>query len=278
MVNSTTDNIPQSNTKINSDTSSTKYSMQDTKKDTQELDNSSFSKSKNIIQKLFKKKSDSNTGVIPQDYNPSSELTNEIENKTKINMKKYSNIEFINIDDLLKLAKNGGHRTQEQVNSLIENIKKNGITEPIELVKNNDETLEIENDNHRLLIAKMFDLKTIPVKYSKSLFEILEKNIDVSYNQIGNDKYGNESASGKISGNNAQSEYFIRSGNGIIEYAKNGRADTRDARLHNKVRGYNNRSSNSTATSRDTLWGQELASIKVGKGTRQTLLKIIRVL
>ena len=173
-------------------------------------------------------------------------------------MKKYSNVEFMNIDDILKLAKNGGHRTQEQVNSLIENIKKNGITEPIGLVKNNDGTLEIENGNHRLLIAKMFNLKTIPVKYSKSLFEILEKNIDVSYNQIGSDKYGNESASGKISGNNAQSEYFIRSGNGIIEYAKNGRADTRDARLHNKVRGYNNKSSNSTATSRDTLWGQEL--------------------
>ena len=30
--------------------------MQDTKNDAQELDNSSFSKSKNIIQKLFKKK------------------------------------------------------------------------------------------------------------------------------------------------------------------------------------------------------------------------------
>ena len=132
------------------------------------------------------------------------------------------------------------------------------MTEPIELVKNNDGKLEIENGNYRLLIAKMFNLKTIPVKYTKRLFEILEKIIDVSYNQIGSDKYGNKSTSGKISGNNAQSEYFIRSGNGIIEYAKNGRTDTRDARLHNKVRGYNNRSSNSTATSRNTLWGQEL--------------------
>lgn len=36
LVNSTTDNIPQSNTKVNSDTSSTKYSMQDTKNDAHE--------------------------------------------------------------------------------------------------------------------------------------------------------------------------------------------------------------------------------------------------
>lgn len=43
LVNSTTDNIPQSNTKVNSDTSSTKYSMQNTKNNAQELDNSSFS-------------------------------------------------------------------------------------------------------------------------------------------------------------------------------------------------------------------------------------------
>ena len=34
-------------------------------------------------------------------------------------MKKYSNIEFMNIDDILKLAKNGGYRRQEQVNYLI---------------------------------------------------------------------------------------------------------------------------------------------------------------
>ncbi len=48
-LTSTIDNIPQSNTKVNNNTSSTKYSMQDTKNDAQELDNSSFFKSKNII-------------------------------------------------------------------------------------------------------------------------------------------------------------------------------------------------------------------------------------
>lgn len=46
------DNIPQSNTKVNSDTSSTKYSMQNTKNDTQELDNSSFSLNKHKQKQL----------------------------------------------------------------------------------------------------------------------------------------------------------------------------------------------------------------------------------
>jgi hypothetical protein len=43
---STANNVPQSNTKVNNNTSSTKYSMQDTKNDAQELDNSSFLKVK----------------------------------------------------------------------------------------------------------------------------------------------------------------------------------------------------------------------------------------
>ena len=43
LVNSTKDNISQSDTKVKSNTSSTKYSMQESKNDTQGLDNSSFS-------------------------------------------------------------------------------------------------------------------------------------------------------------------------------------------------------------------------------------------
>ena len=48
LVNSTKDNISQSDTKVKSNTSSTKYSMQESKNDAQELNNSSFSLDKNV--------------------------------------------------------------------------------------------------------------------------------------------------------------------------------------------------------------------------------------
>ena len=65
----TTDNIPQINENVKSDTSSNKYSMQETKNDTQELTDSSFSleqykqkqldiilKNKVLAQKLWESK------------------------------------------------------------------------------------------------------------------------------------------------------------------------------------------------------------------------------
>lgn len=222
------------------------------------IQNDSQVKNRNIIQNFFRKKDKTNSTVIPQNFNPSSELTREIENKTRANMQKYENVKFVNIDDILSLVNDGGHRTQEQVDALIENIRKNGITQPIEIVKNSDGTLEIGNGNHRLLIAKMFNLKKVPVKYSSNLIEMLEKNADISYNQIASEEYGSVSNSKKISKNDAQSESFIRSGDNNIEYVKNGRAATRNDGLYNKERGHNNRPSNTTTFSENTLRGQEL--------------------
>ena len=222
------------------------------------IQNNGQIKSRNIIQNLFGKKDKTNSSVIPQNFNPSSELTREIENKTKINMQKYENVQFVNINDVLNLVDGGGYRTQEQVDALIENIRKNGITQPIEIVKNNDGTLEIGNGNHRLLIAKMFNLKTVPIKYSNNLLEMLEKNVDISYNQIASDKYGNISDSRKTSRNDAQSKPIIRSGNNNTEYVKDQGTTTRDDGIYNEIQGHNNGPSNTTAFSENTLRGQEL--------------------
>lgn len=81
----------------------------------------------------------------------------------------YNNIKIgetknIKIDDISQLIGQGGYRTEEQINSLREDIKKNGITAPIEIYIKNDGTIAIENGNHRLQIARELGIKDIPVK------------------------------------------------------------------------------------------------------------------
>ncbi len=100
----------------------------------------------------------------------SQNIPNSIE---KNNIKEYNNLQLgetknININDLSQLAKDGGHRTTEQIESLRESIRQNGIVEPIEIYRKNDGTLAIENGNHRLKIASELGIEQIPVKLVES--------------------------------------------------------------------------------------------------------------
>mgnify|MGYP004509386801 CR=1 FL=1 len=221
------------------------------------IQNDSQVKNRNIIQNFFRKKDKTKSSVIPQNFNPSSQLTREIENKTRANMQKYDNVKFVNIDDILSLVNNGGHRTQEQVDALIENIRKNGITQPIEIVKNSDGTFEIGNGNHRLLIAKMFNLKAVPVEYSNSILQNIENNLDLSYNKDVERVYDNDNFR-KTNSENVQTGAIETNSNSSNEYVKNRRTATRNDELYNKERGHNNRPSNNTTFSENTLQGQEL--------------------
>lgn len=100
----------------------------------------------------------------------SQNIQNSVE---KNNIKEYNNLQLgetknININDLSQLAKDGGHRTTEQIESLRESIRQNGIVEPIEIYRKNDGTFAIENGNHRLKIASELGIKQIPVKLVES--------------------------------------------------------------------------------------------------------------
>ncbi len=54
---------------------------------------------------------------------------------------------------------------QKQINDLENNIRQNGMTHPIELIKREDGTIVINNGNHRLEVAQKIVLKEVPVKF-----------------------------------------------------------------------------------------------------------------
>lgn len=100
----------------------------------------------------------------------SQNIPNSVE---KNNIKEYNNLQIgetknINTNDLFQLAKDGGHKTTEQIESLRESIRQNGIIEPIEIYRKNDGTFAIENGNHRLKIASELGIEKVPVKLVES--------------------------------------------------------------------------------------------------------------
>lgn len=84
---------------------------------------------------------------------------------TKINLGETKNV---STSKLMELYASGGERTTEQINSLREDIKNNGITEPIEISQKSDGTYTIENGNHRLQIANELGINEVPVKMVES--------------------------------------------------------------------------------------------------------------
>lgn len=117
----------------------------------------------------------SNQQVMQQDnktaQNQMSQQTQEnVENAQDIeyNNIKIGDVKNISTEKLLSLYNGGGFRSEEQINKLKSSIEKNGFTEPIELVRKNDGTIEIENGNHRLQIAKELGIKEIPVTFVES--------------------------------------------------------------------------------------------------------------
>ena len=123
-------------------------------------------------------------------------LVNTLENNqnTLYNNIKIGEIKNININDISNLISQGGYRTEEQINRLKEDIKKNGITTPIEIYRKNDGTIAIENGNHRLKIAQELGIKDIPVKMVESWENVLNKTQENKINtdieeEIYNDRF-----------------------------------------------------------------------------------------
>ena len=74
-------------------------------------------------------------------------------------------IKKVPVKSLLPLLNDGGYRTDEELNNLKTDIKENGITTPIELVRKNNGKIEIEDGNHRLQIANELGLEEVPITF-----------------------------------------------------------------------------------------------------------------
>lgn len=152
------------------------------------------------------------------------------------------------IEELLSLQTEGGYREQEQITNLREDISKNGIQNPIELVRNNDGSISIENGNHRLQIAKELGINEVPVKFVESWDNIGIDNTDSNSVKKWEEGYnGNNQNRAGINESNERTEFFKRSMDDNRNQLENGATATANDRLYDEVQAYNDRaSSNST--------------------------------
>ena len=129
----------------------------------------------------------------------------------------YSNIKLgetknVLTKELMTLYNQGGYRTDEQITNLRENIKQNGITEPIEIYRKNDGTYEIENGNHRLQIANELGIENVPVKLVESWENIgSDNNVNSIKNDIKEEIYVNQTSKGS-----SNIDERRRSGDGML--------------------------------------------------------------
>lgn len=194
-----------------------------------------------------------------QNANISQELKQEIQNKTREQNQNNSNVEFVPIQDILPYKSNGGYRTEDQINDLETNIRQNGITNPIELIKENDGTIRIENGNHRLEVAQRLGLEEVPIVFVDSI-----ENIDnTSYNNVktlvkgeynGN---GNHENTRTFSENNASEQFINGNSRNNSEQFNDRRTATRNDRLYQQMVGYNNRPSSNTTRQQNSVQSQE---------------------
>lgn len=182
--------------------------------------------------------------------NINSKLAQEITLKTHKANEGKNNIEYANINDILPIKNNGGFRTEEQISNLESDIRKNGITNPIELIKKEDGSISIYNGNHRLEIAQKLGLTEIPVKFVRDYIEN-ENNIDYNKNQedlnfVKGEEDGSFRSIKRVEKNNDSTRLIVRSSTGNSVLSNEGRPIRRNDEVHSPLVGYNNRPSSST--------------------------------
>ena len=179
----------------------------------------------------------------------SQNIPNSIE---KNNIKEYNNLQLgetknINTNDLRQLAKDGGHRTTEQIESLRESIRQNGIVEPIEIYRKNDGTFAIENGNHRLKIASELGIEQVPVKLVES-WENLGLVKDKTETNILNEGIDRSDTSNRISEANIENDEGSGTGRrsvyDINDKFKNGRTAEKNVEISEGTPNSNQQTSN----------------------------------
>lgn len=169
-------------------------------------------------------------------------------------------VKNVPIESILHLKTDGGYRNEQYMAELRKDIKANGIKYPIELVKNNDGSIEIENGNHRLQVANELGLKEVPIKFVESWDNI--GKVDKSENrlikrlEVYHDR--NNTNSGEINILNGRKWTNEEYGTNYRNKFENREATTGDDRLYNRVQAFDNRPS-STSTFKQNFKGiQEL--------------------
>lgn len=210
-----------------------------------------FNKAINLVNDYLSNKNTNNTNnEISQD------LIKEIQYKTRENNKNNSNVEYVPVNALLNARKNGGYRTQEQVQNLTNNIKSNGIVNPIELIRDNNGNITIENGNHRLEVAQNLGLEEVPVVYSNSSLENFgnssynKNNISEIVKGENNGRNENVETSSK---NNAQIQNIERNSFDNSKELNNRSSTTGNDRLYQQMVGYNNRPSSNATRSQNSV-------------------------
>lgn len=169
------------------------------------------------------------------------------------------------IEELLSLQTNGGYRNQEQITNLREDISKNGIQTPIELVRNNDGSITIENGNHRLQIAKELGIKEVPVKFVDSWDNIgIDSNIVKKWEDIYN---GNNQNRAGINKSNEGTEFFEGSVANNRNQLENGATATTNDRLFDKVQAYNDGTSSNSTFEKNNQELDKSSSINLAKNS-----------
>ena len=182
-------------------------------------------------------------------------------NQTTINNKQ-NNISIEPIEKITSLLNEGGYRSQEQVNSLLEDIKENGIKKPIELIKNSKGEIIINDGNHRLAIAKELGLKEVPViyldediksikdieKYNKELYNEASDTIKGEYN---NDTNG---TSKRLDSYIQRSGNIGRNNNTDNIGHENARTTRENDTIYNKEQRDNNRPSSDSTRVENSEW------------------------
>ena len=188
--------------------------------------------------------------------NISQELKQEIQNKTREQNKNNSNVEFVPIQEILPYKSNGGYRTEDQINVLENDIRQNGITNPIELIRENDGTIRVENGNHRLEVAQRLGLEEVPIVFTNSI----ENITDIPYNNVDilvEGKYnGNHENTRTISGNDVSEQLIDGNSKNNSEQFNDRRTTTGNDRLYQQMVGYNNRSSSNTTRQQNSVQSQ----------------------
>lgn len=123
---------------------------------------------------------ESNTQLMEENQ-LSDDLVKEIQYKTKKANENKQDVKIVSTNEITPNSRNGGYRTQEQIDSLTNDIKQNGIVTPIE-VKVENGKIEVVNGHHRLKIAKDLGIKEIPVKYVNQSMENIDNSQNVLYN------------------------------------------------------------------------------------------------
>lgn len=186
--------------------------------------------------------------------NSSEALINEIQNKTKNNLKELKDIDYASIKDVAPLfGKKGDRGNNKQYNENYENfIRNNGIDKPILLQRTKDDTVRVYDGNHRLEIANRLGLKEIPIKFINENIkvedynEILYNNSNKTQNDYVESEFDSDyKRSEKIGKNNEAS--WIEQENGIGDNVsfRNSRTTEQNDRIFNQEYGDSRRPSSS---------------------------------